>query len=88
LPVIFGGLQLGATTAIIGAIVSEFVGADAGLGFLLLRYRSSYDTPAAWVLIICFLAIGVATYLIISLAEKKIVFWRAAAVTRPDLEKK
>lgn len=87
LPVIFGGLQLGATTAIIGAIVSEFVGADAGLGFLLLRYRSSYDTPAAWVLILCFLVIGVSAYLIISFAEKKIVFWRSVAVSRPDLEK-
>jgi ABC-type proline/glycine betaine transport system permease subunit len=87
LPVIFGGLQLGATTAIIGAIVSEFVGADAGLGFLLLRYRSSYDTPAAWVLILCFLVIGVSAYLLISFAEKKIVFWRSVAVSRPDLEK-
>ncbi|MCF8546483.1 MAG: ABC transporter permease [Microbacteriaceae bacterium] len=87
LPVIFGGLQLGATTAIIGAIVSEFVGADAGLGFLLLRYRSSYDTPAAWVLILCFLVIGVSAYLLISFAEKRIVFWRSTAVSRPDLEK-
>jgi len=88
LPVIFGGLQLGATTAIIGAIVSEFVGADGGLGFLLLRYRSSYDTPAAWVIIICFLIIGVVSYLTIWYLERKIVFWRTAKVTRPDLETK
>jgi NitT/TauT family transport system permease protein len=58
LPVIFGGLQLGATTAIIGAIVSEFVGADRGLGFLMLRYRASFDTSAVWVLIFIFLAFG------------------------------
>jgi NitT/TauT family transport system permease protein len=86
LPVIFGGLQLGATTAIIGAIVSEFVGSDAGLGYLLQRYRSGFDTPAAWVIIGIFLIFGLAAYLILWLAERKIVFWRAAAVTRPDLE--
>ncbi|WP_426244626.1 ABC transporter permease [Nocardioides sp. LHG3406-4] len=76
LPVIFGGLQMGATTAIIGAIVSEFVGADRGLGFLMLRYRSSYDTPAVWVLIFVFLAFGLIAYLIIWAAERRIVFWR------------
>jgi NitT/TauT family transport system permease protein len=87
LPVIFGGLQLGATTAIIGAIVSEFVGSDAGLGYLLQRYRSGFDTPAAWVIIGIFLIFGLTAYLILRFAEHKIVFWRAAAISRPDLEK-
>lgn len=87
LPVIFGGLQLGATTAIIGAIVSEFIGANGGLGYLMLRYRSGFDTSAYWVIIFIFLIIGLVTYLLIWYAEKRIVFWRAAAITRPDLEK-
>jgi NitT/TauT family transport system permease protein len=87
LPVIFGGLQLGATTAIIGAIVSEFVGSDAGLGYLLQRYRSGFDTPAVWVIIGIFLIFGLVAYLILWFAERKIVFWRAAAIARPDLEK-
>ncbi|CAN5357053.1 ABC transporter permease [soil metagenome] len=87
LPVIFGGLQLGATTAIIGAIVSEFVGANAGLGYLLQRYRSGFDTPAVWVIIGSFLVFGLIAYFILWFAERKIVFWRAAAISRPDLEK-
>lgn len=86
LPAIFGGLQLGATTAIIGAIVSEFVAADAGLGFLMLRYRSSFDTPAVWVLIFVFLLFGMTSYLLLWAAERKIVFWRRSSVARPDLE--
>lgn len=88
LPVIFGGLQLGATTAIIGAIVSEFVGATGGLGYLMLRYRSGFDTPAYWVIIFLFLVIGLATYLLIWSVEKRFVFWRDSAITRPDLEKR
>lgn len=87
LPVIFGGLQLGATTAIIGAIVSEFIGATGGLGYLMLRYRSSFDTPAYWVIIFIFLLIGLLTYLLIWWVEKRFVFWRDTTITRPDLEK-
>ncbi|WP_022887467.1 ABC transporter permease [Glaciibacter superstes] len=87
LPVIFGGLQLGATTAIIGAIVSEFIGATGGLGYLMLRYRSSFNTPSYWVIIFIFLAIGLVVYLTIWWLEKKFVFWRSASINRPDLEK-
>ena len=88
LPVIFGGLQLGATTAIIGAIVSEFIGATGGLGYLMIRYRGGFDTASYWVIIFIFLIIGLVTYLIIWAIEKKFVFWRDVAITRPDLEKK
>lgn len=87
LPVIFGGLQLGATTAIIGAIVSEFIGATGGLGYLMLRYRAGFNTPSYWVIIFFFLIFGLVVYLTIWWLEKKIVFWRSVAVTRPDLEK-
>jgi NitT/TauT family transport system permease protein len=87
LPVIFGGLQLGATTAIIGAIVSEFIGATGGMGYLMLRYRSSFDTAAYWVIIFLFLVIGLVVYLTIWYVEKRVVFWRRLDVTRPDLEK-
>lgn len=87
LPVIFGGLQLGATTAIIGAIVSEFIGATGGLGYLMIRYRSSFDTSAYWVIIFIFLAMGLAVYLLIWWVEKHFVFWRDSSITRPDLEK-
>jgi NitT/TauT family transport system permease protein len=87
LPVIFGGLQLGATTAIIGAIVSEFIGATGGLGYLMLRYRSGFDTASYWVIIFLFLIIGLVVYLTIWYIEKRVVFWRSVEVTRPDLEK-
>ncbi len=35
LPVLFGGLKVSVTLAVIGAVVGEFVGADRGLGFLV-----------------------------------------------------
>jgi len=33
LPVFLGGLRVGATLSVIGAVVGEFVGANQGLGF-------------------------------------------------------
>jgi NitT/TauT family transport system permease protein len=82
LPAIFGGLQIAASAAIIGGIVSEFVAADAGLGFLLLRYKSSFNVPAIWVLIFVFLVLGLLSYVIIQTAERRIVFWQAGSSRR------
>ena len=51
LPVFLGGLRIGATLAVIGAVVGEFVGADRGLGFLINRARGQYDTALVFVAI-------------------------------------
>ncbi|MFN8470343.1 MAG: ABC transporter permease [Caldilineaceae bacterium] len=52
LPVIFGGLKLSVTLAVVGAVVGEFVGADAGLGFLINLGRGILDTPMMFVAVI------------------------------------
>src|SRR3979490_96765 len=44
LPYLFIGLTVAATLAIAGAVVGEFVGADKGLGYLLLVTNSNMDT--------------------------------------------
>jgi NitT/TauT family transport system permease protein len=77
LPAIFGGLKIAITTATIGAIVSEFVGSDAGLGFLLLRYKASFETPSMFALIFIFGVLGTASFLLLELIERKVVYWRS-----------
>ncbi|MCL4559280.1 MAG: ABC transporter permease, partial [Chloroflexi bacterium] len=44
LPVLLGGLRIGATLSVIGAVVGELVGSDHGLGFLVNVGRGQYDT--------------------------------------------
>src|SRR5205085_6328668 len=44
LPVIFGGLKTSATIAATAAIVAEFVGANKGLGYILLQATGTLDT--------------------------------------------
>lgn len=76
LPAIFGGLKIAITTAIIGAVVSEFVAADKGLGFLLLRYKASFETSTVFSLIFMFAIIGTASFLLIEFLERRLIYWR------------
>jgi NitT/TauT family transport system permease protein len=80
LPVLFGGLKIGATLSVIGAVVGEFVGADRGLGFLINLGRGLYDTPQVFVGIFTLVALALALYGLISLAESQTLAWRRREV--------
>jgi ABC-type nitrate/sulfonate/bicarbonate transport system permease component len=69
LPVIFGGLKVGVTYSVIGAVVGEFLGASVGLGALVNMARASFDTPLVFVAIILLGMLGIFFYLIMSLVE-------------------
>jgi NitT/TauT family transport system permease protein len=70
LPLIFGGLKISITLAVVGAVVGEFVGGDAGLGYLLLVANGSMDTPLLFAGIFGLTVLGVAFFLLIEIAER------------------
>jgi len=76
LPVMFGGLKVAVTLAVIGAVVGEFVGADRGLGFLINLARGILDTPMLFVALFTLVAIALALYTIVVLAEYVVLKWR------------
>ena len=78
LPQILGGLRVGATLAVIGAIVGEWAGADRGLGYLINLARGSlFDTPLMFATLMTLAAIGVLLYLGVVLLERVLVgAWR------------
>jgi NitT/TauT family transport system permease protein len=78
LPQILGGLRVGATLAVIGAIVGEWAGADRGLGYLVILARSSmFDIPLMYATLVTIAAIGVLLYLAVVLVERTLVgSWR------------
>ena len=48
LPHFFSGLKVAITLAVIGAVIGEFVGAENGLGFLVIESTSHFKTPLAF----------------------------------------
>ena len=75
MPVFLGGLRIGATLAVIGAVVGEFVGADRGLGFLVNLGRGLYDTALVFVSIITLVIMALVIYGGVSLLDKWFLTW-------------
>jgi NitT/TauT family transport system permease protein len=76
LPVLLGGLKVGATLAVIGAVVGEFTGADRGLGFLIMQSRGLYDTAQMFVAFGALAAIALALYGAALALERRLLHWR------------
>lgn len=76
LPVFFGGLRIGATLSVIGAIVGELVDAEEGLGFLLQLGDFQYDTPMVFVAVFTLIALALMLYGIVNLLEKRFLKWQ------------
>lgn len=78
LPQILGGLRVGATLAVIGAIVGEWAGADRGLGYLINLARGSlFDIPLMFATLVSIALIGVLLYLAVVLLERALIgSWR------------
>jgi NitT/TauT family transport system permease protein len=74
LPQIMGGMRIGATLAVVGAIVAEWAGGDQGLGVLINLARGSmFDIPLMFATLITIALLGVALYLIVVTIERRLV---------------
>src|SRR5499433_663249 len=82
LPYIFVGLDVAIVLSVIGAIVGEFVGAQAGLGYLILQRNFNRDMAGVFAILIILSAIGVGLHGLIGIAQRRIVFWMDMAGER------
>jgi NitT/TauT family transport system permease protein len=74
LPVIFGGLRVGVTLAVIGAVVAEWAGASSGLGVLInIANQGLFDTPLMFVALATLAVIGIAFHSLVVVAEHRLV---------------
>jgi NitT/TauT family transport system permease protein len=76
LPVIFSGLKTSATIAATAAIVAEFVGANKGLGYVLLRGTSTMDIELVFAVLVVLTLIGVAINYIVEFSEWAMTPWQ------------
>ncbi|MPZ62973.1 MAG: ABC transporter permease subunit [Propionibacteriales bacterium] len=75
MPFAFGGLKLGMTLAVIGAIIGEFVGANKGLGFILIQANTQVNTDQAYAALIILSAIGLVLYGAVAWLESLLLPW-------------
>lgn len=87
LPVFLGGLRIGATLSVIGAVVGEFVGADRGLGFLITKGRWEYDTALVFVAVLTLVGMALSLYGIIVLLESRLLSWQVRPEKRMMAQK-
>ena len=72
LPGILGGLRIGVTLAVVGAIVAEWTGGETGLGVLINLARGSlFDIPLLFADLLTIAIIGVALYSLVLLVERR-----------------
>ncbi|RFU83671.1 ABC transporter permease [Streptomyces triticagri] len=78
LPHLFSGLKVAVTLAVTGAVVGEFVGANEGLGYVILQANGNLDTPMLFAGLLVMSLIGVILFVIVEIAEQLLLPWHAS----------
>jgi NitT/TauT family transport system permease protein len=79
LPYLFSALKIAASTAVIGAIVGEWIGSTYGIGALIIQAMYNFDSAMLYATVIVGSVFSVLFFLAISFAERMIVRWQAPA---------
>ncbi len=75
LPHLMAGMKIAITLSVIGAIVGEFAGASAGLGYMIQFASTQLDTPLVFAALIVISVVGVVFYYLIELLERAVTPW-------------
>jgi NitT/TauT family transport system permease protein len=78
LPYIFSGLKITSTTAVVGAIVGEFIASDKGLGSVIISSQTTLSTPAIFGSLILITIIGMGLFWGVEILEKVLMPWEKA----------
>jgi NitT/TauT family transport system permease protein len=84
LPYLFSGLKVAATLAVAGAVVGEFVGADKGLGYLLLVTNSNLETALMFATLFALTIIGLLFFYAVEFLEALLIPWHVTHRVRED----
>jgi len=78
LPHLMAGEKVAVTLAVVGAVVGEFVGADAGLGYTLLIANGNLDSAMLFATLILMSLIGIVLFVLVEVAEALLIPWHAS----------
>lgn len=75
LPFVFAGLSTAVMFALTGALVGEFVGANQGLGYLIVQANNFMDIPRVFAVLTVLCVVGTAAFGAMQLARRKFLYW-------------
>ena len=84
LPFIFSGAKIGISISTIGAVIGEWVGAKAGLGYLMLHANSRLQISLVFAAIFCLTVLGLSLFGVMTLLERYAMPWRQHQYEKPD----
>jgi NitT/TauT family transport system permease protein len=79
LPYLFSALKIAASTAVIGAIVGEWIGSTVGIGALIIQATYNFDSALLYATVIVGSSFSVLFFAVITLAERLVVRWQPPA---------
>jgi NitT/TauT family transport system permease protein len=81
LPYLFSALKIAASTAVIGAIVGEWIGSNIGIGALIIQATYNFDSALLYATIVVGSTFSALFFAAISLAERRIIKWNIGRIT-------
>jgi NitT/TauT family transport system permease protein len=73
LPMLFSSLRIASATAVIGAIVGEWIGSDKGLGALIIQATFNYQSDRLYAAIVLSSMLSILLFLVVVLIEKRVL---------------
>ncbi|MEV1291070.1 ABC transporter permease [Pseudonocardia sp. NPDC049635] len=81
LPYVFAGAEVAIVFSVIGAIVGEYLGGSAGLGFLAVSSLNALDAPRLFAVIVLLAVLGSLLYLAVTTAKRLVIPWHESVST-------
>jgi NitT/TauT family transport system permease protein len=84
LPMIFGGLKVASALAVVGALTGEFVGADKGLGYVLVSASGNLNTALLFATLVILSALAMVFFYAVELVERILIPWHVSQRAHPS----
>ena len=81
LPAIFAGLRITWTSAVIGAVVGEFIVGSSGIGYVILKAQGIGDSATLVAGVVYLAVIGAIGFSVVNLVERLVMPWHASQRT-------
>ena len=75
MPYFFASLKVAITLAFVGAVISETIASNDGIGYLMLQAASQFRVPLMFAGLFVVAALGIATYVVFAIMERRMTRW-------------